>query len=233
MIFTAISVQNASMTSVEQRHRVLAGISRARLLAVLRRASEPMDIRRLADAVELHPNTAREHLDQLVEAGLVLRSSAPPRGRGRPGWRYAAPGSGDDDAEAYRSLAAVLADELARRPDADEAATSAGVAWGRSLAEGRLPVQSPADGVRRLVELLDEAGFAPEAPHDPQQPIRLHRCPFGSLARRRGDVVCNVHLGLMHGALRQLGAPLDAVSLEPFVEPNLCLAHLGAPADDD
>lgn len=219
---------------MQQRHRVLAGISRARLLAVLRGAAEPMDVRQLADAVDLHPNTAREHLDQLVAAGLVRRSSARPRGRGRPGLRYtAAPGSGDEDADAYRALAEVLADELARRGDADEAAKSAGLAWGRSLARERPAAGSPAEALRRLVELLDEAGFAPDAPADPEQPIRLRRCPFGPIARRRGDVVCNVHLGLMRGALRELGAPLDAVSLEPFVEPSLCLAHVGAPSNDD
>jgi hypothetical protein len=31
----------------------------------------------------------------------------------------------------------------------------------------------------------------------------------------------------MRGALEELGSPLDAVRLEPFVEPDLCLAHLG------
>jgi hypothetical protein len=30
----------------------------------------------------------------------------------------------------------------------------------------------------------------------------------------------------MRGALRQMGAPLDAAALEPYVEPDLCLAHL-------
>jgi len=32
---------------------------------------------------------------------------------------------------------------------------------------------------------------------------------------------------LMRGALRELGAPFDAISLEPFVKPALCLANLG------
>jgi len=75
------------MTSDVQRHRVLAGASRSRLLAVLQRATEPMGIRELANAVDLHPNTAREHLDRLVAAGLVTREAAPPSGRGRPSLR--------------------------------------------------------------------------------------------------------------------------------------------------
>jgi predicted ArsR family transcriptional regulator len=58
-------------------------------------------------------------------------------------------------------------------------------------------------------------------------PIRLRHCPFGTLARDHGEVVCGVHLGLMRGVLRELDAPFDALRLEPFVGPSLCLAHLG------
>lgn len=192
-----------------------------------------MGIRELADAVDLHPNTAREHLDQLVNAGLVTRESTPPSGRGRPALRYAAePSASEEDPQAYRTLAGVLADELARRPDARNAATRAGEGWGRTMAIGRGPASTETEAFSRLVELLDDAGFAPEASTDPNKPIRLRRCPFNSLAHQRGDVVCRVHLGLMRGALRELGAPLDALSLEPFVEPDLCLAHVGARIND-
>ena len=82
------------------------------------------------------------------------------------------------------------------------------------------------DAIRRLIGILDDAGFEPEAPADPTAPIRLRRCPFEALAHDHQTVVCGVHLGLMRGALRALGAPLDAVRLEPFVEPGVCLAHL-------
>ena len=80
----------------------------------------------------------------------------------------------------------------------------------------------------RILEILDRAGFAPEAPTRPGDPIRLHRCPFGRLAVDREPVVCGVHLGLMRAALESLGAPLEATALEPFVEPSLCLARVGA-----
>lgn len=214
-----------AMNDAQLRHRVLGGISRSRLLSVLRRAGQPMGVRELADAVDLHPNTAREGLDQLVAAGLVTRERSRPSGRGRPSLRYAAV-QDENDAEAYRVLAGVLAGELARRPDAVDAAATAGERWGHAMANGSQETPRAADAVDRLVDLLDQAGFAPEAATGPGEPIRLRRCPFRSLARERGEVVCGVHLGLMRGALRELGAPLDAVRLEPFVEPNLCLAHL-------
>lgn len=187
-----------------------------------------MGVRELADAVDLHSNTAREHLDQLVSAGLVTRDRSEPNGRGRPALRYTATPGGDDDPSAYRVLAGVLATELARRPDANGAAQAAGERWGHAIAMGRDRAATSSDAVQRLVDLLDESGFAPDPASRPGEPIRLHRCPFGALARERGDVVCAVHLGLMRGALRELGAPLDAVRLEPFVEPDLCLAHVAA-----
>ncbi|MEO8246130.1 MAG: helix-turn-helix domain-containing protein [Chloroflexota bacterium] len=216
------------MNAEQQRHRVLAGISRSRLLAVLQGAARPMAIRELADAVALHPNTAREHLDQLVGAGLARRETAPPAGRGRPGLRYQAePQDPRDGSEAYRALATVLVAELAERADARTAATAAGERWGRAAAQTMPAAPDANRAVDRLVDLLDDVGFAPE-PGANADEIWLQRCPFGSLARDVGTVVCNVHLGLMRGALRQLDAPLDTVSLEPFVEPDRCLVHLGA-----
>ena len=216
------------MTPSLDRHRLLAGVSRSRLLTVLRQAApQPMGIRDLADAVDLHPNTAREHLEQLIGAGLVVTEFARSGGRGRPSIRYrVAPGATDDDAAPYRALATVLADELARRPDSNAAARRAGERWGRALAGAA--GDSGDDAVDRLVDLLDDAGFSPEAPAHAGDPIRLHACPFGRLARDRGDVVCGVHLGLMRGALEELGAPYEEVRLEPFVEPTLCLAHVGS-----
>ncbi|HVA85158.1 MAG TPA: helix-turn-helix domain-containing protein [Candidatus Saccharimonadales bacterium] len=220
------------MTSLQRRHRVLASITRSRLLAVLRQSRRPMGVRELADAVDLHANTVREHLDQLVEVGLAAREIAPPTGRGRPKLRYAAaPEAVDEDPQAYRTLARVLADELARLPDAAGASVDAGEHWGESIVTGTPPAADATGAVRRIVELLDDAGFAPETPTRPGEPIRLRHCPFGILARDRPDVVCGVHLGLMRGALRELGAPLDAVRLEPFVAPDLCIAHLGSRSD--
>jgi predicted ArsR family transcriptional regulator len=208
------------------RHQALAGISRSRLLDVLRRSGEPLGVRELAREVGLHPNTAREHLDRLVAAGLVARGTAMPGGRGRPGMRYAARRS-TADADPYHGLAGALAAELAARGDGREASIDAGERWSSGIA-GRLPPDDQGAGpMGRLVELLDGLGFAPEPPSTSDTTIRLRRCPFGSLARDQGDVVCNVHLGLVRGALRELGGSADAVRLEPFVEPEVCLVHVG------
>jgi predicted ArsR family transcriptional regulator len=54
----------------------------------------------------------------------------------------------------------------------------------------------------------------------------LRHCPFLEVAADRSSVVCPVHLGLMQGALDAWDAPLTVDRLDPFVEPDLCLAHL-------
>ena len=38
--------------------------------------------------------------------------------------------------------------------------------------------------------------------------------------------MCSVHLGLMQGAMQTWESPLTVDRLEPFVPPDLCVAHL-------
>jgi len=184
-----------------------------------------MGIRELADAVGLHPNSVREQLARLAEAGLVATEAASPSGRGRPRLRYVARPE-EDEQEPYRALARVLAEELERMADPATRAAEAGERWGRALVGPAGIVTEEDAAVGRLVGLLADAGFEPEGPDLPGGPIRLRCCPFEPLARDHRGVVCGVHLGLMRGALREMGAPLDAVTVEPFVQPDLCLAHL-------
>jgi predicted ArsR family transcriptional regulator len=67
--------------------------------------------------------------------------------------------------------------------------------------------------------------------------IRLHACPVRDLARAHPEVGCGLHLGLLQGLLDHAatagGHPDDedaalSARLEPFVEPELCIARLTA-----
>jgi predicted ArsR family transcriptional regulator len=216
------------MTST-QHHRALAGATRSRLLTVLRASTTPLGIRELASAVALHPNTVREHLQLLADAGLVTREVVSSGSRGRPAIRFTLqPDALAEEARPYATLSRVLADQLAELPNASATARRAGRRWGKAMAAGMVAAPTAEAATERIVELLDEAGFAPEAPTDDGATIRLRNCPFGTLAIGREPVICGVHLGLMQGALREMGAPLEATSLEPFVTPDLCLAHLAS-----
>ncbi|MFD7155629.1 hypothetical protein ACFV9C_13570 [Kribbella sp. NPDC059898] len=122
----------------------------------------------------------------------------------------------------YRVLAEILTANLATAPNPTTQATEAGYHWGRTQ------TTSPSDNpVGRLVGMLDGLGFAPEElPGDGPPRIGLRHCPFLELAEERSGVVCAIHLGLMQGALESWKSPLTVDTLEPFAQPDLCIAHL-------
>lgn len=207
------------------------GDSRARVLEVLQNARAPLGVTEVATKVRLHPNTARFHLDGLVEMRLAERATEERDQPGRPRALYAAtPDSAGAGRRSYRLLAEILTSYLASQAKQPaQAAQKAGEAWGRFLAERPAPFQRvDADAAtKQLVATLDDIGFDPEpSVAGRKRQILLHHCPFRETAERHRDVVCAVHLGLMRGLLAELGAPLEAERLDPFVEPSLCVTHL-------
>jgi predicted ArsR family transcriptional regulator len=210
------------------------------VLRELRAAPGPVGIAELADRLGVHPNTVRFHLTSLLRAGQVERVEADPGGPGRPPQLFR-PVRGMDPAgpRRYQLMAEILADQLAAGPEPAARAVEAGRTWARRLAAPTTAAAGPEagapDAVARLVGLLDDLGFAPEAPTaDPTGPgdaggpvrIGLRNCPFLALAEARQEVVCPVHLGLMRGALEAWGAPVTVARLEPFVAADLCVAHV-------
>lgn len=211
--------------------RPVLGQSRAEVLDLLRAADAPVGVREVAARTGLHPNTARFHLDALVDAGLATRAAQPRTVPGRPSTAYrAVPGGNATGQRHYRLLAEMLTSLIAGvLPDPGEAATQAGREWGRYLTEQPAPYQRMAipAALAALTAMLEELGFAPEAePAGSGFQLRLRQCPFREAAEGHREVVCSLHLGLMQGALEQMRAPLAAVQLEPFVEPGLCLTTL-------
>ncbi|MGY1708436.1 helix-turn-helix transcriptional regulator [Geodermatophilus sp. SYSU D00758] len=213
------------------RELARSGISRQRVLELLRAAPAGLGVRELADRTGLHGNTVRFHLDRLVTDGLVERQVAERGARGRPRLTFTAAAVPDParDRRNYRWLAEVLTTHLAGTADAPAAvALGLGRTWGRHLVERPAPYQrvGEEDAVRALLGLLDEIGFAPRPAAGEPRRILLPHCPFREVAAAHREVVCSIHLGLMQGALAELGAPVTADRLLPFVEPALCEAHL-------
>jgi predicted ArsR family transcriptional regulator len=211
-------------------HRALAGSSRLAVIDALRHVGAPLTVYDLSQQVGLHANTIRFHLARLVEAGVVREERAAPSGPGRPRLVYAVvPGEAlQHEPRSYRLLAQILASYLAvSAPDAAASAILAGRQWGQFLTERPAPFQrlDARAASERLVGMFAALGFQPEAADDGRR-ILLHRCPFREVAEQQPEVVCSVHLGLMRGVLATLGAPLEATRLQPFVTPQLCVAHL-------
>jgi len=208
------------------------GESRGRVLDVLRAREGPVGVQDIAERVGLHSNTARFHLDGLVDAGLAERRTEGQGRPGRPRMVYVATRSDVPAGQrSYRLLAEMLTGLVTETlPEPRAAAEKAGEAWGRYLAERPAPGQEvdAAEGLRRLVTVLEEVGFDPEPVDDSERPvIPLRHCPFREIAQHNREVVCSLHLGLMRGVLAETRTPLVAERLDPFVDSSLCLAHLG------
>jgi len=216
---------------MRNHHQVLASVSRTAVLGILRSRREPLGVGEVAQHVGLHPNTVRSHLDVLVDSGYAVRRLEASRGPGRPRVLYEATAAPDDGTN-YRLLAEVLALHLvstSERPG--EAAVNAGRDWAlaqpRAEGEGSPggPAISEQDAVAQVVRILADSGFAPEVNGDGTV-INLHHCPFRELAVSHPEVVCGTHLGIIQGALAELGSPVQATRLIPFVEPDLCITTL-------
>jgi predicted ArsR family transcriptional regulator len=212
--------------SPEQRGR------RAAVLQLLRESQEPLGAAELAQRAGVHLNTARFHLDALVADGRAVRDTLPRDRPGRPKVVYAAlagPGSAGDT-RSFQLLSHILLGIVSSSvADPEAAATEAGRAWGRYLTESPAPTEriDADEAQRRIVTNLDRMGFVPDVDeHGRERRLRLHHCPFREVAQRAPSVVCAVHLGLMQGTIAELGAPLAAEGLIPFVEPHLCVATL-------
>ncbi len=207
------------------------GESRSRVLGLLRATNGPVSVQEVAEQSGLHPNTARYHLDRLVDAGMATRGPRPQATPGRPSMAYQAT-DGDDSAgqRHYQLLAEMLTGMIAGLfPQPGDAAAEAGREWGRYITEQPPPYQrlNDAQAIEKLTVTLDEIGFAPEAVAEgSNRQLRLHQCPFREVAERHQDVVCALHLGLMQGVLAELRAPVTADRLQPFAEPSVCIAEL-------
>jgi predicted ArsR family transcriptional regulator len=219
------------------------------LVNLLRASSEPRTILSLAEELGVHANTVRFHLDVLLRTGQVEQVLGKRTGPGRPPVLFRATHRMDPAGPTnYRLLASILTDHLASSADPTTTATELGQSWGPHLvdvpaadasakARSRSTQVSPrmrrGEALTQMTSVLTDLGFAPEPPAGPRaSTIRLRHCPFLDLVTGAdmgdgyGEVICSLHLGLMQGALASLHASVTVERLDPFVEPDLCIARL-------
>jgi predicted ArsR family transcriptional regulator len=228
-----MSTRSAPAAQRSRTHGALASTSRVHILNLLRSSAAPLDVGQIAERSALHPNTVRFHLKVLVDAGLACCRTDQQGGTGRPRLLYAppyTPATAEHHPDGFELLADILTSFLAASSAVPaRLAEEAGQAYARRHFQPAGPVTAD-EAVRYLSAMFAELGFEPELVSDGDDlKLRLRACPFGALADKYPDVVCAMHLGLLRGALHQLGAPVTARRLYPFVEPHMCVAHLGPP----
>ncbi len=224
-------------------HHALSGESRQALLGVLRRRGGPIDAAEAGEAVGLHRNTARVHLDVLVSVGLVTRSFEERTARGRPRVLYAVAGTGAEypdgppEVTGYGELARLLADQLTEVAYTRHEAVRAGRRWAAGIAGNTTSgAATPVEAVEVAVQILSDLGFDPE-PDPKNEPARilLHHCPFSEVARENREVICGIHLGMLEATFERLDTSLEVTGLDSFVtdDPLLCVVRLATKSAPD
>ena len=190
------------MTDLQHQARALGDPTRHELFRFIVEAGRPVGVAELTEHLGLHHNAIRQHLAKLVEAELVVESTAPPAGRGRPRLQYILNPSADSRwgvTGPYERLTLLLT-EIIRSGDSP---VEVGRRAGR---RSTVAASSDVDPVDALVGAMARHGFEPEATRSGNQvDIILGACPFETTALVDPDTVCGLHLGLAYGVTDAVG----------------------------
>lgn len=182
-------------TALQRQARALGDPTRHAIFTTIDGATGPVSVKDLTDRFGLNHNAIRQHLAKLVDADLVLETTAPPAGRGRPHFLYElnpAVGGPWGTTGPYEQLSRLLAEIIHTGSSAEEV--------GRRTAE-RFRVPSPSgDVVADFTAAMARQGFDPEVRTDGDGiEILLHMCPFAATAAVDRQTVCSLHLGMAEG----------------------------------
>lgn len=209
--------------------------TRARVFELLGELRRPASTEELAEALGMHPNGIRLHLERLHDAGLVdRRRQRLARGRPRDSWTISSGAQpGGDPPTAYAELARWLVRSLVAGGARVGEMEAAGRNVGRGLATGEdASGEHRAGGEQRLFDVLSSLGFAPERePLDGERLVyRLRNCPYREAVHERQPLVCGLHRGLTQGLLDTLDPDTTLIELEAK-DPDTagCLIRLHGP----
>jgi predicted ArsR family transcriptional regulator len=201
-----------AMTMLQRQARALGDPTRHRIFRYVADAEAPVPIAELTAHMGLNHNAIRQHLGKLVDAGLVVESTAPAARPGRPRLVYAIDPAADSRwgvTGPYERLSLLLA-EIIRT---GETAVAVGRRAGRR--QSVIPAPAPReDVVDDLAEAMAREGFEPEVRRRGDAvDIILRNCPFQSTAVADPDTVCSLHLGIAEG----LAAGTEGVVIDELV----------------
>ena len=167
----------------------------------------------VAKAVGVHRTVAHRHLERLVALGYL--TSGQRRGKsGKPAKLYRLAGQQIDlsyPVRRFARLSGLLAESLHQGgPEGIRAAREAGRRYGASLVSRRS--DSVPSVLRQLAPLGAEYVMAD---HDE---VLARNCIFRQACAAAGDVVCELHAGLLEGAFQQAGLALRTEAFSNYEE---------------
>jgi predicted ArsR family transcriptional regulator len=188
--------------------KALGDNTRYAIYLELARAARPLGTAEIAEALGLHTNTVRPHLDRMREAGLVDVTTEGRGEVGRPQHRFSlateAPSLGLEPPTVPVLARMVL--NMAERLQASSAdAFAVGQVEGAVRAAG---YASSPSALEALVDDLDRLGFDPvvaESDTPDNAVVAFANCPFAVYAATHPDLVCGLHHGLVAGFLDTMG----------------------------
>ena len=190
------------------------------------RSGTPRSTGEVAEALGLHPNTIRPHLERMRDAGLLTVEVDSRGSVGRPQHRYAvsaeAPSLGIEP-PAYPLLAGLLANVAAgEAPSADRVA-SVGARHGHVLAESAPAGASCSSGLNGAMQ---ELGFSPVSSSEDSHSttMRFTECPYRRMAEAFPDLVCQLHRGMVEGYVAKKGGTV--VEFATLEDRDPCQAEL-------
>lgn len=226
-----------------------------RVLEVVESAGQPISSAEVAKTLKLHPNTAREHLDALLNAGLVTTVPMRTGKRGRPTLLYSVTTLDPNQIlSTYLDVITATAISLAEGSDGVAQAIAVGKNWagltcpqpaqtgfqGTSGAIAPSAVSSaeaasPADeanmtqrlenAIAQLRPIFTVMGFAPELA---KNKLVLHSCPFAKGGWPH-PLVCIIHEAYIGELLTRSSGVRVVSSAELKLHPQLastCLVEL-------
>ncbi|MEO6123795.1 MAG: helix-turn-helix domain-containing protein [Ilumatobacteraceae bacterium] len=189
------------MITLQLQARALGDPTRHEVFRYIADSAHFVDVAELAEHLGLHHNAIRQHLAKLLEAGLVVESTAPSVGRGRPRLRYAIDASADSRwgvAGPYERLSSMLTEIIRTRDSPVDVGRRAG-------RQGRPGPKDVADPVAGIAAQMAQYGFEPSVERSGDQAeITLEACPFETTALVDPTTVCGLHLGLALGSADSL-----------------------------
>lgn len=198
------------MSTLQIQARALGDPTRHDIFRHLADADGTVDVAELAARFALNHNAVRQHLAKLVDADLVVESSAAPTGRGRPRLLYAlhpAVESRWGVTGPYERLAMLLTEVVRSGDGAEAVGHRAGLR--QRLGRDERSTGTSAGGedpAVAFVDIMHRQGFDPTVRRrGAQLDVTLQTCPFTSAVLTDADTVCALHLGLARGFAEAVG----------------------------